>query len=1087
MADAENLPALAHEAVGHGDVSRIRRFDSVNGGQYWRTLADVPELVTVRIKTEHRRPEMGETGYLEGVKSWDQPYGDYPTRHETVERTAMPGGRTFLVKSVRYADGAAHVIVLAPHPSEHAEARRYGKPEDRTFLLDEFFEAFERDSAPEQTRAAEIAEVQGRIATLQADLVAGPTHIPLLQAPAGAVAPTMDALVRQSNQLAAMREQAQQVMETSKRRADWLEAKSKAVGAAVAELTPYFGEQAVAAMAAVEDTTAFVAEIQRSLTTLGLYTGEGVEVDTVADGEPAPADKKATFFPGILYLAEEYLVHLARGGDGADWRDLKSFQETLAQDSKLVDRILPTPRCVVLMQVRRDGKLYSPNPFENHIRNQPNMQRFLLLRDGQRIHVVRSPVTTEGITHLFPTKAAHDAQFHGVAGDEITPEDLDWTKAKDKNEDYALSYKRVLILLWGLHDRLGLLGPYREQPGYAGFLAPGFQGEHFRFVSEDAALPTGRLPFAEWVERQNAYLQSGSRVLMRWGTMTQGLGSPGYERAAGAKSLKAAEPLWERAPMKRTWGDTTRDDEAEAAAVVVARREKGRHLADIEVTTYHGWYGDRNMRVDRTFNSSVVIDDEARFGLKADRDERRARAREDESLGWLCLDLVRPSDVDYYMESRINRKAFASYIPLFSAVREYLAADEAATKPFRDAVLAAAVEGRLAVPPGVDLGETVDHAVRLWRASRRGRATPMPGDADWAQAYATVLNTLHTLLDKDVVTDADVAAFAAGREPYRLVMTGTNRYALYASSAGDEVEDRAMPHRWVTRLGIERTPSGLRPTGTPRVLAMPERVTHEETLREWPAVAGPLQDRPEGDVSHATMRAILAEIDGAPAHLADFVGMDDPDAWVAAVEQAEVRINKGHPFVRHARWMVPVAVVNLHDYSQTYHRNRDEEWHKQGLHVAYVVDDALAMLWRMSPSSRRRVERAYSRKYGYAYKMEFRTEFAGLAAKPPRIGTVPLGKARAGLAGIVSPDDCPNGRLPLAGDARESVARLDWRATWSRDPADIAAAGPHPEGGVPEVVEVHKTRPPLSATARYLPAATLAAMQAFCDAYAARG
>ncbi len=1086
MADAQNLPALAHEAVGHGDISRIRKFDSVSGGQYWRTLADVPELVRVRIKTEHRHAEKGEPGYLDGEKSWDQPYGDYPTRHETVERTAMPGGRTYLVKSVRYADGVAHAVVLAPHPSEHAEARRYGKPDDRTFLLDEFFEAFERDLDPASTRATEIAEVQGRIVTLQADLVAGPAHIPLLQAPAGAVAPTIGALVRQSNQLAAMREQAQQVMETSKRRADWLEMKSKAVGAAVAELTPYFGEQAIAAMAAVEDTTAFVEDINRSLVTLGLYTGEGVEVDTVADGEPAPADEPATFFPNLLFLAEEYLVHLAQGGDGADWRDLKSFKETLAQDARLVDRILPTPRCVVLMQIRRDGKAYSPSPFENAIRNKPNMERFLLLRDGQRIHMVRSPVTTERITHLFPTKGTHDDQFRGVMGDEITPEDLDWTLAKDRNEDYALSYKRVLILLWGLHDRLGLLGPYRDRPGYAGFLAPGFQEANFRFVREDGALPTGRLPFKAWVTAQNALLQSGSRVMMRWGTMTQGLGSPGYERAAGWKSLKAAEPLWERAPVKRTYGDTTRDDEAEAAAVVVARREGKRHLADIEVTTYHGWDGDMTRKVDRTFGSTVVIDDEARFASKRDREVDRRRAREDESLGWLCLDLVKPSDVDYYMESRLNRKDFASYIPLFAAIREYLRADEAATGPFRDAVLAAAAEGRLAVPPGVDLGETVDHAIRLWRASKRGRGTPMPGDADWAQAYATVLGTLHTLLDKDVITDSDVAAFAAGREPYRLVMTGNNRYALYASSAGDEVEDRTMPHRWVTRLGIERTPAGLRPTGTPRVLAMPERVTQEETLREWPAAAGPLRDRPVDDVAHGTLRAILAEIDGAPARLADLVGMDDPDAWVEAVEKAEERINKGQAYVRHARWMVPVAVVNLHDYSQTYVRKRNEEWHKEGLHVAYVVDDALAMLWRMSPSSRRRVERAYSRKYGYEYRMEFRSEFAGLAAKPPRIGTVPLGKARAGLAGIASPDDCPEGSVYLEGDAGEAMARLDWRTTWSRDPADIAAAGPHTEGKVPEVVAVWKVRPPLSASARYLPDATLAAMQAFCDAYAAK-
>ncbi len=1085
MSDASNLPAVANDAVGDGDVSRIRKFDTVAGGQYWRTLADVPPRMATHTTMDYRTAERGDPGYIEGGSYPDQPHGRYPTRHTTVERTAMPGGRTYLVTSLRYADGVLHAVVLAPHPSEHASKDRFNKPVDRTFLLDEFFAAFERDTDPVATRDREMREVQGRIDTLQAELVAGPADIPLLQAPAGSVAPTIGALVRQSDQLAVMQARATEVMEVNKRRATWLQGKAAAVGAAVAELAPYYNEPALAALASVEDTMAFVNEVHRSLVTLGLYTGKDVEVDEIAGGERAPADEPATFFSNLLYLSEEYLVHLAQGGDGADWRDLKSFGETLAQDPRLVERILPTPRCVVLMQVRRDGKWYTPNPMENVFRNAKNMERFLLLRDGQRIHMVRSPVTTEKITHLFPIRDAHDAQFHGVYGEEITPEDLDWTKAKDKHEDYALSYKRVLILLWGLHDRLGLLGPYKERPGYTGFLASGFQATNFRFVHEDSALPTGRPPFREWVQAQNALLQSGSRVLMRWGTMAQGEGAPGYQRLVGRKSLKAAAPLWEREPVRRTHGDVADDDASEAASVVVARREKGRHLADIEVTTYRGWDGRRANIVDRVTGSTVVIDDESRFGRADARD--RGRLREDESMGWLCLDLVKASDVDYYMESRINRRAFASYIPLFGAVREYLRADEAATKPFRDAVVAAAVEGRLAVPPGVDLGETVDHAIRLWRASRRGRATPLPGDADWAQAYATVLNTLHTLLDKDVVGEADVAAFAAGREPYRLVMTGTNRYALYASSAGDEVEGRAMPHRWVTRLGIERTSSGLRPSGTPRVIPMPARVTHEETLREWPGIEGPLKDRPPGDMSHATLRALLADVDAAPARLGDLLGAADPDAWVEAIEAFESRLNKPGSTVQHARWMVPVGVVCLHDYGST-RLHRGKEYHDTGLHVAYVVDDALAVLWRMSDAAgRRRIDDVFTRMYRMEWRAQFRSDFAGAAAKPPRIATVPIDKARPGLVGLVTREDCPYGKVRLRGDAAGSVARLDWKRTYSSKPEDIEAAGPHPEGQVPSSVAVYKVRPPLAETVRYVPDGVMAAMQDFCVAYAAHG
>ncbi len=160
---------------------------------------------------------------------------------------------------------------------------------------------------------------------------------------------------------------------------------------------------------------------------------------------------------------EELAVYI----DIDKWFDFSKdelFFKALCKHDALVDQIFPTQRCVLVMATTRRFIDYGDR-WANEARNAHNRTVFLMVRNGMNIHRVFSPVESHlGASRLFPSKDDQDSIFRGFDGTQITFEDVAFTDKMEDHEQFALHYKRFLLLAAGLDHRLKLFGDFYDGP-----------------------------------------------------------------------------------------------------------------------------------------------------------------------------------------------------------------------------------------------------------------------------------------------------------------------------------------------------------------------------------------------------------------------------------------------------------------------------------------------------------------------------------------------------------------------------------------------------------------------------------------------
>jgi hypothetical protein len=91
------------------------------------------------------------------------------------------------------------------------------------------------------------------------------------------------------------------------------------------------------------------------------------------------------------------LFHFDAGRKDQLWDEFKENQ-------KFVDQIFPTERCMVLMRCNYEEKEYN-DAWENAKQNQKNMKVFVLVRNGQNIYALFSPISSHlSASRLFLPK-----------------------------------------------------------------------------------------------------------------------------------------------------------------------------------------------------------------------------------------------------------------------------------------------------------------------------------------------------------------------------------------------------------------------------------------------------------------------------------------------------------------------------------------------------------------------------------------------------------------------------------------------------------------------------------------------------------
>lgn len=150
-----------------------------------------------------------------------------------------------------------------------------------------------------------------------------------------------------------------------------------------------------------------IKQIEDRIFNIQLYAGIFESIQTVADGEPARTDEKLRVMQRRLYMDEECLLDYEHGG--MEFANLGAFDRWLAKPKNL-NRILPFPRCLVTMQVRRNPKERTASDLRDfiHIMNLQEADRFtyLYVRNGEQVY--RVACDTDFGELIFPEKAVYD-------------------------------------------------------------------------------------------------------------------------------------------------------------------------------------------------------------------------------------------------------------------------------------------------------------------------------------------------------------------------------------------------------------------------------------------------------------------------------------------------------------------------------------------------------------------------------------------------------------------------------------------------------------------------------------------------------
>jgi len=760
--------------------------------------------------------------------------GEYWRARTKVPDCSIPAGRVLMLKSIRMAEDKVHTLVLAGHPSEQINCKQ-----EFRFLTDEFMKYFDPISLKEaeEVRKRELGVLQNHLLALQGKMTEASADpmlltkaiapavrkweveqkvepgftdsLPVVDPDAIELMPTLTGHDISKMQLAISRrgEEARLV-------AAWFKDKSEEINATVQGMVPYMQEQADAAMARTEDIRAYVDKLSKGIASLDLYIGKDVDVLTIKEGASAPDDVKLSVQQSKLYVDEELAV-FHDVGEGFSAHDLKQFREALVKHPGLVDQIFPSTRAIVCMATSRQHKDYSKlTAYRAAQEDAWNKQVFLLVRDGENIHEVISPIESHlEANHLFPSKDEIDSIFQDRHHDydwethksserveEITYQDVEYTDRLRKHDNVALHYKRFMILLAGLDHRLNLFGHFHNYTQSMAFVSPKFQAEFIHFIHDDEytalQLPGKTIEsFKDYAQRHNNGLRSGSRVMCHWYEVITPHTAPSLtfyhrERDSGRGYGYHVTAL-------------------EDCSVRVAFMEKGELCIKAPVKR-------DSFRSNREFEATLKL---GKFRPNY----------YNYGLGYLVLDQVRADELESYIHNRVERRHFLNYLRVFKAAIEYLRIDEEKQKQSREAILEAIEAGGIATPAAAI--EVTDQAICTWRAANRGADLPSKSMPQFRQ----LLDQVFELANKDgLLAGVERMCTRNNATPLRLTVDGKGGAYVYV--APTERDDRLFPHVWVKKMKVKRAVPEFQWTLADHV-TLPEASPVETTIKEWPEAA----------------------------------------------------------------------------------------------------------------------------------------------------------------------------------------------------------------------------------------------------------
>jgi len=662
-----------------------------------------------------------------------------------------------LISSLNIIDGILHSVVVEPNPKTKWSSTHSCKAET-TLTVDDFLRLYEpinQDKAKE-IREADLAELQKEMNEISQELAigyrennndAGATHKLTAIAEKQKSDMSLPIAMAKEQNIATIKSQTEEIKDIVAKQKEFIEEKTQELSLVSKNLSAIYQEQASKSLASVDGTIKFIAKLEKSIHTLDIFTGKGVHVLTLCEGEEAPREEKLHFYQRKLFLDEEFWVNIANGG--ADYNSVEDFKKALKEDISVIERMIPSQKGVVLMQFRRNPKAWgNENDYkvtlakammiamQKQMEDEANREQFLLVRNGKNVCMIFSD-DIQGGERLFPTEEEvkeifrKSGKFTGVEVDRyLNFKELDNKKARDRMDAKSLYYKRLLVLMYGLHERdKKVFGENLD----GDWFSQQFQAKKFQFVYDDEdALDYNSKSLYDFIAEKNNALQAGSRVIADWtNLMDEDNASGMYSNPTYGEPEQIWRPIYTKEPH-------------------IVKSDKGKLY--VSVKCKHHWeYG-------KTRNIKCYVN---------------------KRTDMLVLDLVKSEEIEFYINSRKHRSSYAHTAIFLLGARDMLRKEE---EEARDSV-EYLTEHISQAYPTLDteyISQKLFESIAFWRVAKGGKSLPDLTEGKNIKALEEISKIFY---EKAINTDKeDMVDFLKEKVDNLLVVTTNNKGTYYSYS-----------------------------------------------------------------------------------------------------------------------------------------------------------------------------------------------------------------------------------------------------------------------------------------------------------------
>lgn len=393
-------------------------------------------------------------------------------------------------------------------------------------------------------------------------------------------------------------------------------------------------------------------KIEKVIGMIELYLGVKEEIVQIHEGTPATIETPLSLRQLVLY-ADEELGNCEDGG--IDYTQLDLFDKWMGEHYSL---LLPEAKGIVAMKPRRDNKDYGDR-FSNALENHWNHETYFLIRNGENVYRICAQHINVGNT-MFPKRAEYQKIFENGSD-------------KEKANFYS-AYTTMAMLVQGLIDRTDIFKPMHE-----GIKISNIEEKYLDLIYDaEAALPTGRLLFKDWMKQINSTVGRGSRIVL---TPTYDWNSNNYYKYLGG---------WREEGFLRYYRSKYSAPKPPTDGLYKLEIMKSKDEEPLFGIFYMpgddnwGWNDIRKNRI------GWVVDIENSWYLNYDQ---------------LCLE-----DINYYINSRIDRPNYLKTLPLLRQVRQKLIEEMKKEEEFKKMLLG------MAIAQNLNIGEkAISAAIDWWK------------------------------------------------------------------------------------------------------------------------------------------------------------------------------------------------------------------------------------------------------------------------------------------------------------------------------------------------------------------------------------